>query len=199
MSLVEMLMSQLGGGNLSSLSKALGSDEGKTGSAVAAALPMLIGALAKNASKPEGAASLHSALQKDHDGSVLDQLGGLFSNASTKSEGVGILKHVLGNSRPQVEKGLSNASGLDSDASSKLLAMLAPMVLGALGKAQRQTKMDSNQLAGFLGGERDEVRKAAPKSLGMLESLLDADGDGDLDMSDMMTQGAGLLGKLFGR
>ncbi len=199
MSLVEMLMSQLGGGNLSSLSKEIGSDEGKTGSAVAAALPMLISALAQNASKPEGAASLHKALEKDHDGSALDQLTGLFSKASTKDEGDGILKHVLGNSRPQVEKGLSSSTGLDSGSSAKLLAMLAPMVLGAIGKAQRQSNMDSNQLAGYLGGEREEVRKVAPRSLGALESLLDADGDGDLDMSDIMSQGAGLLGKLFGR
>ena len=42
---------------------------------------MLTGALARNAAKPAGAASLDQALAKDHDGSILDKVGDFLGNA----------------------------------------------------------------------------------------------------------------------
>jgi len=35
--------------------------------------------------------------------------------------------------------------------------------------------------------------------MGILGKLLDSDGDGDVDLSDVAKRGAGLLGKFFGR
>ena len=59
----------------------------------------ILGAMANNASKPGGADSLLGALQKDHDGSILDNLGGFLGQPNT-DDGNGILGHVFGNSRP---------------------------------------------------------------------------------------------------
>jgi hypothetical protein len=58
--------------------------------------------------------------------------------------------------------------------------------------------MDANGLAGFLGGERADVERQAPREMGLLGQLLDTDGDGDVDMSDIAKHGAGTLGKLLG-
>ena len=52
-------------------------------------------------------------LAKDHDGTILDNLGGFLSN-SDNGPGAGILKHVFGDKRSMVEAGLSQMSGLDA-------------------------------------------------------------------------------------
>ena len=113
--------------------------------------------------------------------------------------GNGILGHLLGNKRGTVEKGLSQATGLDTGATDKLMAMLAPAVMGELGKQQREGGLDANALAGMLTKERDAIQQKEPKMMGLAGKLLDADGDGDLDLSDFVKQGSGVLGKLFGK
>jgi hypothetical protein len=196
-SLLETLTQQLGGNAMQEITRQLGTDEGTARNATGAALSTLLGALSRNASQPSGAESLHRALAKDHDGSVLDNLQGFLGNAQA-GPGEGILRHVLGSRRGRVERGLSQASGMDAGSVGKLLTMLAPVVLGALGKQQRQDHMDTGALAGLLGGERQEMERRQPQAAGMLGGLLDTDGDGDVDLSDMAKHGAGLLGKLFG-
>ena len=194
-SLVEMLTSQLQGGGLRQISEQLGADEGATATAVSSALPVLIGALSKNSANQEGAAALLGALKRDHDGSALGDLTGLIRDPESRG-GSGILRHVLGGQQAQVEVGLSQASGLDAGSAGKLLAMLAPLVMGALGKAQRQGGLDISDLSGMLAGERQQAKAALPGAAGMLSSFLDADGDGDIK-DDVARMGAGLLGKLF--
>lgn len=198
-SIVNMITQQLSGDALGQIARQLGTDERTAQTAVASALPVLLGALSKNAAKPEGAAALLGALQRDHDGSILDNLGGALSDPDALSGlGGGILKHVLGGQRPHVESGLSEASGLDGASMAKLLAMLAPLVMGALGKTQRQKGFDISDLAGMLAGERRQAKATMPAGLGgVLGSFLDADGDGDVT-DDVARMGAGLLGKLFG-
>jgi hypothetical protein len=197
MSLVDMLTQTLGGGGLGQIGRQIGADEKKTGGAVAAALPILLSALGRNASKPEGAQALSNALDKDHDGSLLDNLGG-FLGKPEAGPGNGILKHVLGGRRPAVERSVGKATGLDAGSVGKLLMTLAPVVLGMLGKKKRQDNMDANGLASFLGQERQEAERKAPIADGLFGQLLDSDGDGDVDLGDIMKKGGGLLGGLFG-
>jgi len=196
-SLLDMLSSQLGGSALQQISGKIGADERQTGNAVATALPMLLSALARNSSKPEGAQALSNALTKDHDGSLLDNLGGFLDRPET-GPGDGILRHVLGARRQGVERGLSKATGMDAGSIGKLLVTLAPVVMGAIGKTQRQNRLDASGLAGLLGSERAEAERQAPREMGLLGQLLDTDGDGDVDMSDIAKHGVGALGKLLG-
>lgn len=197
MSLIDMLTQQLGSGGLSQIGRSIGADEKKTGGAVAAALPILLSALGRNASKPEGAQALASALDKDHDGGILENLGGFLGNPEA-GPGNGILKHVLGGRRPAVERSVGKATGLDAGSVGKLLITLAPVVMGMLGKMKRQDNMDANGLASFLGRERQTAERQAPIADGLFGQLLDSDGDGDVDLGDVMKKGGGLLGGLFG-
>jgi hypothetical protein len=195
-SLLETLVQQLGGGTMGQISRQLGADERTAGNATGAAVSTLIGALARNASQQQGAESLHKALSKDHDGSLLDNLAGFLGNPQG-GPGEGILRHVLGARRPQVEAGLSKTTGLDAGSVGRLLTMLAPVVMAALGKTQRQGGMDSRALAGFLGQERQTIERREPQAAGLMGRLLDTDGDGDVDLGDLAKHGVGLLGKLF--
>jgi hypothetical protein len=196
-SLLESLTSQLGGGALEGLSRQLGTDRKQTESGMAAALPLLLGALSRNSQSDEGAGALNSALDRDHDGSILSDAAGFISGGDT-SIGAGILKHVLGGKQNRVQNGLAQTSGMDSATAGKMLTMLAPMVLGALGQAKRQNNLDASGLAGLLGQERQAAEKKSTQGANVMSMLLDTDGDGDVDLSDIAKHGGGFLGKLFG-
>ncbi len=196
-SIMDLLSQQLGNNAISDLSRQLGTDKAHTEKAMTAALPVLMGALARNASKPEGAEALSRALDRDHDGSVLDNLSG-FLNQPDEKAGNGILKHVLGAKRAPVEAGVSKASGLDANSVAKMMTMLAPLVMGTLGRAKRQQGLDTNALAQALGSERQQIEQRSP-GLGGLASLLDADGDGQVLDDVLGKAGKGLLGRLFSR
>jgi hypothetical protein len=188
-------MQQLGGDEISRLGRSIGAEPAATQRAVDAALPMLFGALATNSSRPQGAASLASALDRDHDGSILDDLAG-FLGGGDSGPGDGILRHVLGGRKTAAEAQLGQASGLDPGRAGQLLAMLAPLVLGALGRAQKRRGFDPADLAGMLQTERDRAARIAPEGLGGLARWLDADGDGDV-LDDAARLGSDLLGGLF--
>ncbi len=194
-SLIDLLGEQLLSGQLSQIAGQLGTDEGTARQAVPAALGTLMGGLARNSAQPSGAEALLGALNRDHDGSVLNDLRGAIRGAEA-GPGAGILRHVFGERERQVESGLGQATNLSSAQTAQLLKMLAPLVLGALGKAQRQGGFDSRGLAGMLGRERSTVSRRVPRGHG-LGSLIDRDGDGQIADDLMETVGSGLLKNLF--
>lgn len=195
-SMLEGLASALGGDTLGQLAGALGGNNDVIGKAVGAALPALLGGLAKNTQSGDGAASLLGALD-DHDGSVLDNLSGLFGS-NDHSDGGKILGHIFGQRQDNVAKNVAKSSGLDLGAVMKLLPILAPVVLGWLGRRKQQENFSAADLAGMLQSERQEVDQ--DEKLGGFMGMLDRDGDGDVDMQDLLGGGVGgnLLGKLLG-
>ncbi len=197
-SLLESLTSQLGGSALEGMSRQLGTNKKQTASGMAAALPLLLGALSRNSQSDTGATALNSALDRDHDGGILSDVSGFLAGGDT-SAGAGILKHLLGGKQTRVQNGLAQSSGMDGAAAGKMLMMLAPMVMGAVGKAKRNSNLDASGLAGMLGQERAAAEKKSSQSAGLMGALLDTDGDGDVDISDLLKHGGGILGKFMGR
>src|SRR3546814_519833 len=93
-SLTNDLMHQLQGQPLQQMSQQLGLAPDETANAVSAALPLLMGALGRNASQPQGAQALFGALQKDHAGlDVGSVLGSVLGGAGGGGD---ILGHVFG-------------------------------------------------------------------------------------------------------
>ncbi|MES5815760.1 DUF937 domain-containing protein [Pseudoxanthomonas sp. Soil82] len=193
--LTEELLAQLQGAPLQQLSRQLGTDPDQTGNAVAAALPLLLGALGRNSAQPQGAQALYGALQRDHGGgmdlgSVLGAvLGG---GTSRQTDGAAILGHVLGRAQPRTAQGLGQATGLGSGQAMQLLAMLAPIVMSFLANRSARQGLDAGGLGELLGQERTQVRQRAGG--GALDALLDQDGDGDVDAGDLLNLGMGLFG-----
>lgn len=191
-SLLESVMNQLGESDLQQLGQAAGVDRAAAEKALAAALPMILAGLAKNASSANGASALDRALAKDHDGGLLDNLSGYLTHGDT-SAGDAILGHVFGNRTDAVGKGVGRASGIDPAKAAKLMAMAAPLVMAALGRMRQKQNLDAGALGQVLAQQNRSVHERAPQ-LGGLASLLDADGDGSI-ADDVI----GGLGKLFGR
>ncbi|MBN2072373.1 MAG: DUF937 domain-containing protein [Actinobacteria bacterium] len=156
-SMLESIMGMLGGDALGKISQQIGVPKEKAQEALPDVMAVLTGALAKNSSKPEGARELSDALAKDHDGSILNNLSDYISNYKQGS-GDGILGHVLGNSRPTVEKSLSAKTGLDMGSIGSLLTMAAPILMGALGKTQRNQGLSVSSLSNLLGQESNQAQ-----------------------------------------
>jgi hypothetical protein len=137
--------------------------------------------LAKNASTPEGAQSLDNALATDHDGSLLDNLGGLLGGGAPQTrqtDGGGILGHIFGNSQGQVAQEISNQSGLNMGQVAQLLITLAPIVMSFLGRQKQQNNMDADGLSSWLGGQQQQAQSSGNPMMDMVSGMLDRDGDG---------------------
>ena len=180
--ILETLTRQLDPQMVQQMSKALGASPAATSSAISTALPALLGGLSGNVRNPQGAASLERALD-DHDGSILDNLGGLLGGGAAGGMGGAILGHIFGNRQSTVEQGVGKSSGLSPQQVAQLLAMLAPIVMGVLGRMKKQgapvTTELQNQVPGGLGG------------------MLDMNGDGQIG-DDLGRLGKSVLGGLFG-
>ena len=186
-----------------------GQPENKTADVLSMAMPLLLGAMKKNVSSPQGAEGLMNALSSKHDGGLLDNLGGLFGGGVDQSvinDGAGILGHVFGGKQANVENALSQKSGLDAGSVAQILKIAAPLVMAYLGKQKAQSNVnDANGLNSLLGSM---LGGQPAQNQSLITTLLDADGDGSvLDDVAGMVMGTskkksglgGLLGGLFGK
>jgi len=199
MDLTNILMSQLGDGGLEAIAGQIGADKNQTQQALSGIVPSLLGAMTNNSQSQSGASGLLGALDKDHDGSIFDDLGGFIGNFNN-GPGDGILKHVLGDRRPQVEQGLSQKTGLNSSQIGNLLKIAAPMIMGYLGKQKRENSsggFDLGGIAGLLGGLTKSADQGTSLDLGDVLNIVGSlSGGGQSQKSGGL---GGLLGKLFGR
>ena len=207
--LLDLLSSPMGKQLISGVAGQTGQPENKTADVLSMAMPLLLGAMKKNVSSPQGAEGLMNALSSKHDGGLLDNLGGLFGGGVDQSvinDGAGILGHVFGGKQANVENALSQKSGLDAGSVAQILKIAAPLVMAYLGKEKAQSNVnDANGLNSLLGsmlGGQPEQNQS------LIMTLLDSDGDGSvLDDVAGMVMGTskkkrglgGLLGGLFGK
>jgi hypothetical protein len=188
----DMLSGKLDKAELNQLGQQIGADEALTRQGLSAALPLLLQALNRNASDPSGAQALHDALSSDHDGSLLDDIGGYLANPE-QGNGAGILRHVLGEKRAELEGRLAGGTGLNQDSISRLLEIAAPLVLAVLGREQRRGSFSTIDLTDFLSRQQRRAQEHEPGLLGMLTGWLDANDDGSV-MDDIQR----IAGRWFG-
>ena len=194
-SLLDSLMGSLGGDAIGSISKQVGIPEDLAKSAIPLVTSLLTSALTKNASQKQGAESLAGALSRDHDGSILNDIPKHINNYK-KSEGAGILKHVLGDQQKPVQKTLSKSTGINMKAIGNLLVMLAPVIMGVIGQVQHKKKLNGSGVSKYLGREQKKIQKQAPQSASFLSGLLDSNQDGQV-IDDVGKIGMTLLGEFL--
>src|SRR5512145_3410718 len=97
--ITQIITQQLSGGASKAIAQRFGISESTANTAVQMAVPLILAALARNASQPQEAESLHQAVSNDHDGSIFDNLSGYLQNPQS-ANGAGILGHVFGTQRP---------------------------------------------------------------------------------------------------
>ena len=174
------MLQQLLSGQADQIGARIGADPVQTQQAISAALPALLAGLQQQATPGSG---LQQAIEEDHDGSILDDLSGYLNGTanlpSRTTDGDGILGHVFGGQQQNVAQAVSTRSGLDMNTIMQLLPILAPIVMGMLGKQARNEGDgggglgDLGSILGGLGGLAGGMGGAgASGSSGGLEDLL---------------------------
>lgn len=211
-SITEDLLAQLQGNSLSQMSRQIGLPEEQTRDAIAAALPLLVGALGRNASQPQGAESLLGALGRDHSG--LDIGGVLGAVLGGGGQGPQILGHIFGQREQRAAQGLGAATGLGGDRANALLRLLAPVVMAYIAKRMydRRHATDGASAGGasptfpgsgpttevlkdVLGKEQQTINQQGGIGGKLITAVLDRDKDGDVDFSDLIGMGGSVLGR----
>jgi hypothetical protein len=201
MSITDDLYSRLQDGHIGRIGEQLGIPQAQAQAAVAAALPLLVGALGRNAQQPQGASSLFEALGRDHAGVGV---GNAMANAlGGGGDGGSILDHVFGRRQRSAEQGLGTATGLGNERAGALLRLLAPVVMAYLAK-QMYNRRHANDaaatpaeipaetptqtatgLSSMLGREGVHIAQQGGIGSKLLSAVLDRDHDGDVDFSDL--------------
>ncbi len=219
--IMDLINSDLGKQIIGSITEKTGINPEQAGSVVSNGLPEILARMQQNTDS--GDSGLLGALTGGkHDGSILDNLSGYFG-ADDYSDGSKILGHVFGGDAENVASSLSQKTGVDSGIISKILPMLAPIIMGYLGKkmaggasAESGASAGGIDLGGLLGGLLGgQSSGGSSMGGGILNSVLDQDGDGQIGLGDAITainnngggsggnSGGGflggLLGKLFGK
>jgi len=138
------------------LAARLGVDQQTAETATREALPALLGGLQANAQDPAGAASLQQALGQ-HDPSLVE--GGVDLGSVDTDTGSAIVSNIFGEKQNQVVTTLGGLGGKGDGLVSKLLPMLAPIVMSWLvGRVAKGTQgggggepASSGGLGGILG------------------------------------------------
>jgi hypothetical protein len=142
------------------LAAALGTDEATAMNAAAAAIPTLLGSLQANATSPDGSEGLFNALGQHADSPLFDS-DTVDLDAVDTADGQKIVAHALADDPQRLQA----VSGLGGDLLSKLLPLLAPIImsylarkLGMGGASTSQTSQSGSGdilgdlLGGLLGG-----------------------------------------------
>ncbi|MFW2136847.1 DUF937 domain-containing protein [Chryseobacterium sp. TY4] len=116
---------------------------------LAVAAPLVISYLRNKSQDAKEAEALNNALDKDHDGSILNDPSQALNR---QAEGNSILDHIFGGNKVAVENQLSQNTGISMDKIAPVLAMLAPVIMGYIGQQKQQNNVNAGGLGDLLGG-----------------------------------------------
>ncbi len=181
------------------LSKQIGAqDPNMVKKAAGGVTELLVEAMSRSAQQQNTGGGLMGALKKDHDGGILGNLMGVLSgqaqvNNQSTTNGTGIVNHLLGNRQLEAAQMIGQLSGLDIFKSGVLMQLIAPVVMGVAGQAQKSNGLDLGGLAKvLLGGAQGGQQRGGAS--GVFGKLLDMDGDGNM-MDDLLNIGMKILTK----
>lgn len=197
MSLMDLLTGNTGSQVAERAENKFGINRNQVLALLAVAAPLIISYLSKKSQSANEAESLNTALDKDHDGSILNDLT---QAEARQSEGNSILNHIFGGEKQTVENQLSQKTGISIDKIGPVLAMLAPIIMGYIGKEKQQSNVGAGGLGGLLesilGNAASQTKDRASNPLNdIIGSVLGNDnkkkGDEDGGLGS-------ILGNIFG-
>ena len=160
MSLLDLLTGNTGTQVAEEAQNKFGIDKNQMIALAAVAAPLIISYLRNKANDKNEAEALNHALDKDHDGSILENPA---QAVERQEEGNSILSHIFGQKKADVENSLSQQTGISMSKIGPLLAMLAPVVMGYIGRQKQQNNVNSggigDLLGGILGNAHNEVQQ----------------------------------------
>lgn len=161
MSLIDLITGNAGNQVATQAENKFGISKNQIIALLAVSAPLVISYLRKKSQEnPNEAEALNNALDKDHDGSILDDPSQV---EARQQEGGSILDHIFGGQKATVENQLSQNTGISMDKIGPILAMLAPVIMGYIGKQKQSNGVTSggglgDLLGGILGGAQSQAQ-----------------------------------------
>ena len=181
MNIVSTAMTYLTPMIVNKIASSLGVNNALVNTAIGAILPTILAAFAGKAATPAGASALASTLSQQ-DPNLLSSFAGMLGGAGQNtliSKGSSALSGLLGGQATSALAGaVGKFAGVDSSASSNLIGMLAPLVMGSLAQTQKSSGLDAGGLAKLLDSQKGNIAAAIPpgfsdllKGTGLLDSV----------------------------
>jgi len=149
-----------------------GESETATRQAMHGGVASVFAGLTSMASTAGGASALGNLSREPAFGKLLNNVPSSFSGGSETSSlmdsGQNLLGKIFGDRTSGVADAVARSSGISSSSSGKLMAMLAPLAIGVLGRHAASRGLNATGLANSLGEQRDEFAAAAPAGLSKL-------------------------------
>lgn len=197
MSLLDLITGNTGNQVAEQAENKMGISKSQIIALLAVAAPLVISYLRNKSKNAADAEALNNALDKDHDGSILNDPSQALNR---QDEGGSILNHVFGSDKQNVENQLSQSTGISMDKIGPALAMLAPIIMGYIGQQKQANNTGAGGLGDLLGGIMGNATNEAQASSGnsITDLLGSALGGGNQQQGQSGGLG-GLLGGLFGK
>ena len=140
------------------LGKFIGTDSSVVKTALATAVPAVLGGVASKGATSHGASEILEMITKGGFGagtltSLSQTLSGGDSTQNLLASGAGLLKRIFGDKTEAVIEGVATTGGIGKGASSSLLGLALPVVLSVLGKQVKDSRLDGAGLMGLLAGQ----------------------------------------------
>lgn len=146
-SLLSMTQSFMTPDLIQKFSGALGQPADKIQSGLKSVLPAFLMGVANKGSSSEGAESL-------------------IKMAKTPNvEGSEAVNGIFGNNLSTITTSLGASTGMSSSSITKMMGMIAPMVMGVIGKKVNQDGLNASGLMGFLGSQKSSLANMVPAGI----------------------------------
>ena len=189
MSLIDLITGNAGNQVAEQAENKFGISKGQIIALLAVAAPLIISYLKNKAQDANEAEALNNALDKDHDGSILNNPAAALER---QQEGGSILDHIFGGQKATVENQLSQNTGISMDKIGPILAMLAPVIMGYIGQQKQANGVNAGGLGDLLGGILGGAQQQTQQSNDPLSSILGS------VLGGATQQSGGGLGDLLG-
>lgn len=170
--LIEMVKGYLTPDIIQKASQLVGENSEGTQTALSGIVPTVLGGVLNKFSSSTGINQLVGMLGSGDQGGILNNVGGLFSGGAASenllSQGQGLISSIFGGQSNAVADSISKFSGVKSSSALSLLSMVAPLVLGAIGKVKANEGLSTSGLASLLSGQQGFIQKMLPAGLGAL-------------------------------
>src|SRR5215813_8613269 len=169
--LVSIIMQFLTPDMIARIASALGLTRSDAQSGISAAVPGLLAVLANAAAKPGGAQTMVDTVRQQS--GLQDSLSGILGGSGQSAfieRGSSMLGSLLGGGQDQsmLAGVIDRIAGIGQNASNSLLGMLAPVVMGLIGKQIGIGNLNAGSLTSLFASQKEQIAQAMPAGMGRL-------------------------------
>ena len=146
---------------ISKVAGGINEDSSLVSKAIGMALPALMGGILQKGSSDTGLSSLMGLLSNNTNTSVLDNLGSVLGDKNQSEDlmvgGSSLISSLLGNNSNSIMNAVGSFVGMKNTSTSSIFSLLAPVVMGILGKKVKSDGLGLSGLSSLLSSQKDIV------------------------------------------